>query len=159
MEQTSEYATMTKDKFKKNILMGKPKSRYQLVFFSNTLHHIVEASNSTYYCYCQSQEKCKTCTIPIIFSNFKKDIENNIFDCNFLFWYYTKHCNELLFDQKKKIVSNLFRESIWLQWSWLEHWQIKECTGTLVNTGMYLSLKWFDAMKRSILIGSDVENY
>ena len=151
MEQTSEYATMTKDEFKKYILMSKPKSRCQLVYFIlNTLHNIIEAPYLTYYCYCQSQEKWKICTIPIIFRNFEKDIENNIFDCNFLLWYYTKLCNELiqLFDQKK-IVSNPFREIT----------SSVVVTGTLTNTGVYLSLKLFDTMERSKLIDSNAENY
>ena len=44
MEQTSEYATMTKDEFKKYILTSKPKSRCQLVYFIlNALHNIIEA--------------------------------------------------------------------------------------------------------------------
>ena len=33
MEQTNKYATINKDEFKKLILMGKSKSRYDLVFF------------------------------------------------------------------------------------------------------------------------------
>ena len=36
------------------------------------------------------------CKIPIIFSNFSLDIENNIFDYDFLFFYYTKLSKELL---------------------------------------------------------------
>ena len=74
--------------FKKLILMGKTKTKYQLVYFIlNTLHHIVNSGG--YYCYCGDMNKGKMCAIPIIFTGFKKDIEKNIFDYNFLF-------NELL---------------------------------------------------------------
>ena len=129
MEQTSEYATMTKDEFKKYILMSKPKSRCQLVYFIlNTLHNIIEAPYLTYYCYCQSQEKWKICTIPIIFRNFEKDIENNIFDCNFLLWYYTKLCNELiqLFDQKKDCIESFQGdyEFSGRDWNTDEYWSV-----------------------------------
>ena len=129
MEQTSEYATMTKGEFKKHILISKPKSRCQLVYVTlNTLHHIVEVSNLTYYCNCQSQEKCKICTIPIIFSDFEKDIENNIFDCNFLFWYYTKLCNEpiQLFDQKKDCIESFQGEYEFSgrDWNTGEYWSV-----------------------------------
>ena len=49
--------------------------------------------------------KCQICVILIIFTGFEKDVEKNIFDYNFLFWYYiyTKLCKELiqLFDKKR----------------------------------------------------------
>ena len=61
----SLYASLTKDEFKKMILMGASKTRYQLVFFIlNTLHFI--QIDGDYYCYCQDNQKCKVCTIPII---------------------------------------------------------------------------------------------
>ena len=52
----------------------------------------------------KKNDKCQICKIPKIFSDFEKDTEKNIFDYNFLFWYYTKLCKELieLFDHKKE---------------------------------------------------------
>ena len=73
-----EYSTMSKEDFKKLILMGKSKTRYQLVYIIlNTLHHIVSAASYYYYCY--DNEHCKICPIPIIFSNFEKDVEKDMF--------------------------------------------------------------------------------
>lgn len=113
MEQinTSPNSTMTKAEFKDLILMGKSKTRYEIVYFIlNTLHNIVNSGG--YYCYCSNTDKCKVCAIPMIFVDFKIDVEKNMFDINFLFNYYTKLFHELLelFDQKK-IVSDAFRES------------------------------------------------
>ena len=77
-------------------------------FLLNTLHKIVSAGS--YYCYCD-EEKCKICTIPVIFIDFEIDVEKNIFDYNFLFWYYTKLCNELV-QLLSKSRSNAFRASM-----------------------------------------------
>ena len=70
----------------------------------NTLHFI--DNDESYYCYCQDNQKCKMCMLPIFFSNFEKETEKNIFGYNFLFWYYTKLCKELiqLFDHKKECI-------------------------------------------------------
>ena len=83
--------------------MGRTKARYELVFFIlNTLNNIVDSRS---YCYCDEKKdkKCQICIIPIIFRDFEKDVAENIFKYNFLFWYYTKLCKEQiqLFDQKK----------------------------------------------------------
>ena len=72
---TSQKTQQLKKKF---ILIGKSKTRYQLVYFLlNTLHKIVSAGS--YYCHCD-EEKCKICTIPVIFIDFEIDVEKNIFD-------------------------------------------------------------------------------
>ena len=93
----NKYSDITKKEFKDHLLVGKKKSRFELVYFIlNTLYHI---SNPGYwYCYCQSpgKGKCQMCMIPKIFVNFTQDIENNIFDYEFLFFYYTKLSKELL---------------------------------------------------------------
>ena len=46
------------------------------------------------------------CSIPIIFNDFKKDVERNLFDVNFLFNYYIKLCHERLelFNHKKDCI-------------------------------------------------------
>ena len=94
--------------------MGKLKRRYEIVYFIlNTLHHIV--NSSFWYCYCEhlkNGNKCKMCSISMIFSNFEKDIERIMFDVNLLFNYYTKLCHELLelFNQKKDCIKSFQRE-------------------------------------------------
>ena len=99
---------MSKEAFKKLILMGKLKTRYEIVYFIlNTVHHIKKSSFC--YCHCEHLEnggKCKMCSIPVIFNDFEKDVERKLFDVNFLFSYYTKLCHELLelFDQKKDCI-------------------------------------------------------
>ena len=51
-----EYSTMSKEDFKKLILMGKSKTRYQLVYIIlNTLHHIVSAAS--YYSFTMNTVK------------------------------------------------------------------------------------------------------
>ena len=87
-EYVNKYSEMSKNEFRELILMGKPKTRCELVnFILNTLHNI-NASNFQ-YCHCEhlEDEKCKMCVIPKIFVDFEKDIENNLFDYNFLFFY------------------------------------------------------------------------
>ena len=107
-EYINKYSRMSKEEFKELILMGKLKARHEIVYFIlNTLHNI-EKSNFWYY-YCEHLEngiKCKMCSIPIILSDFEKDVERNLFDVNFLFNYYTKLWHELLelFDQKKDCI-------------------------------------------------------
>ena len=79
--------------------MGKSETRYELVYFIlNSLHNIV--NNGYYCCYCEEKRKCKI--FSVIFFAFEKDAQKNMFDVTFLFWYYTKLCNELLhlFDQQ-----------------------------------------------------------
>ena len=53
----------------------------------------------------KKNDKCQICKIPKIFSDFEKDLEKN-YDYDFLFWYYTKLCKELIkiFDRKKECV-------------------------------------------------------
>ena len=143
MKQTiSEYSSMSKEEFKELILIGRLKTRFELAYFIlNTLHHIVNSGG--WYCHCHHFEegrKYKFFSIPMIFKDFEKDIERNIFDVNFLFNYYTKLCHELLelFD-KKKMVSNAFRQDM----------NLVAQTGTLVSIGLFLSLKIFSTMKRS----------
>ena len=50
------------------------------------------------------------CKIPKIFTDFVNDIDNNIFDYELLYFYYTRLTKELpkLIDHKKKSVSNAF---------------------------------------------------
>ena len=106
MEQTtSEYSSMSKEELKKLILIGKPKTRFELVYFIlNTLHHIVNSGG--WYCdshHFEERRKCKIFSIPIIFNDFEKDIERNILDVNFLFNYYTKLVSCLNCLIKKKL--------------------------------------------------------
>ena len=87
--------------------------------------------------------------IPIIFNGFEEDVENNIFDYKFLFWYYHKLCKELIqLSTTKKNVSNAFREST----------NSGVTTGTQKNTGPYFSLKAFATTKRCKFISSNVKN-
>ena len=91
------------------------------------------------------------CSIPIIFNDFEKDVERNLFHVNFLFNFYTELCLELLelFDQKKKIVLNAFRVNK----------SLVVGSGTLVSTGVLLSLKAFGTMSSFKLLISDDKNY
>ena len=53
MEYINKYAIMIMGEFKKLILMGRTKSRNELVFFIfNTLHNIVDSRS---YCYCEKK--------------------------------------------------------------------------------------------------------
>ena len=106
----NKYENITDEKFKNHLLVGKDKTRFELVYFIlNTLHHVV---NSGYwYYYCQNRrDKCQMCKIPKIFTDFVNNIDNNIFDYEFLYFYYTKLTKELmkLINHKKKTVSNAF---------------------------------------------------
>ena len=82
-------------------------------------------------------------------NNFEKDVENNIFDYKFLFYYYTKLCKELiqLFTTKKNVL-NASREST----------NSVVVTGTRTNIGAYYSRKAFATTKRYKLIGLNVKN-
>ena len=89
-------AKFNRNEFKEYLLFGKSKNCSDLVYsILNTLHHI--CNSGYWYCYCQHRTStCQMCKIPKIFSNFVNDVDNNIFDYNFLFFYYTKLVNELL---------------------------------------------------------------
>ena len=101
----SEYANLTKDEFEKMILMGEKKQNISWFFLFVTLY-ILLLMMGTIGVTVKKIDKCQICKIPKIFSDFEKDAEKNIFDYNFLFWYYTKLCKELikLFDHKKECV-------------------------------------------------------
>ena len=64
----------------------------------------------------------------MIFCDFKKDVERNLFDCNFLFWYYAMLCCELLqlFDEKKDCIECMQEEHILSGKDWYteEYWQV-----------------------------------
>ena len=92
----NRYGNVTDKEFKNHLLIGKDKSRLELVYFIlNTLHHIFDSGY--WYCYCQNRRsKRQTCKIPNIFTNFINDIDINIFDYEFLYFYYTKRTEELL---------------------------------------------------------------
>ena len=53
-------------------------------------------SNGYWYCYCEEEKngekvkKCQLCVISVIFREFETDIDNNIFDVDFLNCYYSK---------------------------------------------------------------------
>ena len=68
------------------------------------------------------------CSIPMIFCDFEKDIERNMFDANFLFNYYRKLCHELLelFDQKKDCIERFQRDFKFggRDWNTGEHWNV-----------------------------------
>ena len=84
------YENITDEEFKKHPLVGKDKTHFELVYFIlNTLNHICDSGCC--YCYCQNRRgTCQMCKIPKIFTNFMKDIENNIFNYEFLLFYYIK---------------------------------------------------------------------
>ena len=95
---------MTKDEFKKEILIGQKKSRFDVIFFVlNTLHQI--QSSGYLYCYCDEKKKlkCQLCGIPTILLEFEKDTEKNMFDLDLLHFYYSKLCFKWnqLFDEDK----------------------------------------------------------
>ena len=101
-----DYSRISKKEFEGLILMEKPKTRYELVYFIlNPLHHTTKSN--FWYCDCEdlSNEKCRMCIIAMVFCDFEKDIERNLFDYNFLFWYCATLCRELLqlFDKKKRL--------------------------------------------------------
>ena len=96
---------------KKNLNWTEKKTRFDLVFLLlNVLHHV--QSNGYWYCYFWYGEgekkvrKCQMCTIPIIFSDFEMDVDNNMFDVDFLNDYYSKVCfqSNQLFEEKKDAV-------------------------------------------------------
>ena len=78
--------------------------------------------------YCQNKQKYQICVIPKYFSDFEKDVEKNIFDYNFLFWYHTKLCKELikLFDHKKGCAECFQGEYKFRRCDWYkgEYWSI-----------------------------------
>ena len=88
----SPYPNLTKDEFLTMILMGASKTRYQLGFFILNTLHFIQIDRSYYYC--QDNQKCKICLIPIIFSGFEGDVETTmlpsfglyVFDKLFFFW-------------------------------------------------------------------------
>ena len=78
--------------------------------------------------YYQNKQKYQICVIPKYFLDFEKDVEKNIFDYNFLFWYHTKLCKELikLFDHKKGCVESFQGEYKFRRCDWYrgEYWSI-----------------------------------
>ena len=67
---------ITRDNFKKEILTGQKRTRYDLVFLIlNILHQTHSSGGHCCYCNKKWQGKCKMCVIPLIFSDFEKDIE------------------------------------------------------------------------------------
>ena len=65
-------------------------------------------------------------TIPVIFSDFEKDINKNLFNHNFLKLYHRKLCDELIqLFQEKNNVTNDFSGSL----------SSVVVTGTVANTG------------------------
>ena len=101
-----DYSRMSKKEFESLILIGKLKTRYELVYFIlNSLHHITKSNFWYYYCEDLSNEKCRMRIIGMIFCDFENEVERNLFDYNCLFWYYTTLCRELLqlFDEKKRL--------------------------------------------------------
>ena len=106
----NKYENITDEEFKNHLLVGKNKTRFELVYFIlNTLHHIV---NSGYwYCYCQNRRgKCQMCKTPKLFTKIMEDIDNNMFDQEFLLFHYTKLTKKLLklIDHDKKECINSF---------------------------------------------------
>ena len=145
----SKYSTMNREDFKKLILMGISKIRYQQVYFVlNTLHNIVRAAS--YYCYCNVGGKCKICNIPIFLITLKTTwrkiflISIFYFDTTLKF---EMSCFNFLI--KRKIMLNAFRPST----------SSEAVTGTLASTGAWFFLKAFDTMKRSKLICPKTKNY
>ena len=141
----SNYENITDEEFKKHLLVGKDKTHFELVYFIlNTLHHICDSGH--WYCYCENRRgKCKMCKIPKIFTNFMKDIENNIFDYKFLLFYYTKLTKELfkLIDHHKKRLYRLLFE--WARFQGVE-------ITLLLLLGVFLFLKAFDTLKKFKLV-------
>ena len=84
MEHCTDCSKPTRDEFKKEILNDQKRSRYDLVFLMlNILHHIQPSGG--YYYYCEKiKHKCRMCAIPMIFCNFEKDIDKNMFHLSLL---------------------------------------------------------------------------
>lgn len=103
--ECTDCKKITRDDFKKEIFVEK-KTRYDFVYLMlNILHHIT--SSGGFYCYCEKKVgKFKICAIPIIFSNFEKDIDRKMFHVNFLSSCYFKLCCELMqwFDEGKSCI-------------------------------------------------------
>lgn len=125
-----DCSKITRDGFEKEKLFGEKKTRYESVFYMlNIPHHI--RSSGYYYCYCDKKKegKCKICAIPVIFSNFKKDIERNMFDVDFLNSCYGKFSHELmeLFDENKSCIDCLLHHEYTFSggnWNTGETWSV-----------------------------------
>ena len=106
--ECTDWKQINRDNFKMEILIGqKKKKRYELVFLIiNILHHI--QSSGCWHCHCdkKKQGKCKMCARPLIFSNFEKDIDRNMFGVVFLESCYSKFCHEPmeLYDKDKSSI-------------------------------------------------------
>ena len=69
------------------------------------------------------------CATPIIFSNFEKDVEKNMFNVIFLFSYYSKVCFELmqLFDEDKSCINCFLHQEYTFggrDWTTGETWHV-----------------------------------
>ena len=139
----NKYENITDEEFKNHLLTGKDKTCFELVYFIlNTLHHICHSGY--WYCYCQNRSgKCEMCKMPKIFTNFINDIDNNIFNYEFLYFYHTKLTKELLrlINHNRKDCIECFRNEY-----------IFGVKRLLLLFGASLFLKAFDALKKFKLI-------
>ena len=130
----------------------------------NILHHI--QSSGGYYCYCKKiKYKCRMCAIPMIFWDFEKDIDKNMFDLSFLDSYYSKLCFEimLLYDEEKSCIDFfLHLEYIFGGRDWTTgetwcvprrvfdrvrasrrlSWEQTNCLSLLIKFWLFLGKKW-----------------
>ena len=98
--------TFNKRTIKKMILIGEPKTRYDLFFFFWTLFILSFVMNSI-----------------IAIGYWKKDIEKNLFDHNFLKWYHCKLCYEFIqLFQEKKRGYQMLSGRVWIARPRLSHW-------------------------------------
>ena len=139
-----DYSRMSKKEFESLILIGKPKMRYELVYFIlNSLHHITKSNFWYYYCEDLSNEKCRMRIIAMIFCYFENEVERNLFDCNCLFWYYTTLCRELLqlFDEKKVCIECMHGEYVFSGKDWYteEYWQVPLSKSIQYNEKLQIS--------------------
>ena len=125
--ECTDWKQINRDNFKMEILIGQKKKRYELVFLIiNILHHI--QSSGRWHCYCdkKKQGKCKMCARPLIFSNFEKDIDRNMFDVVFLESCYSRLCHEPMeFYDKDKSSIDCFLHYFW--WERLDKWRKLAC--------------------------------
>lgn len=134
------HSKLNKEEFKSKILIGK-KNTFDLVFLTlGVLSHI--KYNDYWYCFCEDEKKCQTCVIPMVFSNFEKDIDSNLFDVNFLHDYYSKldiHLNQM-FDEKKGVVCCFLHQEF-------EHKGRDWTTGRTWSVSFTDSIRWSKKIK------------
>ena len=128
-----EHKNLNQEQFNKKIRSFK--RRKDLYFFlMNTFNLIL--FNGYYYCFCDKEDKkmpnkknCPLCQIPAIFSNFERDLENNMLDESFLWSYHEKlifHLQEI-FDTDKSALCCFLDDKFYYRgrdWRTEETWSV-----------------------------------